>query len=684
MMSFNRCAAYCCLWIGLMAGITTLSPVPLDAASRPDDYFKIKIVNQQGHGVPLIRLRTSNGKTRVTDSRGIVALNEPGLMGERVRFSLDSPPPGYEMVNPGLFGDTIRTVEAGETTAIKVRRTKNVARRLYRLTGPGIYRDSLLVGDENEIPTAQPLSTADVASMGIGNQAVFKGRLYWFWDAAVHLDGSGRFKIVGAVSELPGEGGLSPLRGVDLSFFEDPGGKTRRLYSSNQPFLANLESLMVTQNNGSQSMFAYMKMSGSEGSLVEHGILRWKESMDEFELVKEFPTDFRPDLCRNATRIHTEGRDWFYFNCPYPVVRVPAQPSALKDPTRYETFTPLSQGSTMEDPQVDENAATLWGWKSRTGTVKDLDQARLVRKGLLDEDEGLFYLTDAVTGDSVTVNEHGTVLWNEYRQKWVLVATQIYGASRFGEVWYAEADSPLGPWVYASRIVTHHQTQTLYNQEFSFGGTNQHSYFAQNQGETIFFSGLYANVGTNSRATSRYDHNILMYALNLRGERLKLPAPVYQYRDDQDRIRYGTSGSVSESTRWRPTIRFHGLPRDRATEQSVPVWAASTTVDGQAAVELTTSRPDDPLGSGPVFHALPPGVKSSQSHVVGLFEYVNSDSGKLLYSPKEYAPDGDSWTLRRGPIVSVWRSPRVDPPTDPFAEPVRVCHGSSAVCSPGS
>ena len=28
-----------------------------------------------------------------------------------------------------------------------------------------------------------------------------------------------------------------------------------------------------------------------------------------------------------------------------------------------------------------------------------------------------------------------------------MVLTEIYGTSMLGEIWYAEADSPVGPWV---------------------------------------------------------------------------------------------------------------------------------------------------------------------------------------------------------------------------------------------
>ena len=46
----------------------------------------------------------------------------------------------------------------------------------------------------------------------------------------------------------------------------------------------------------------------------------------------------------------------------------------------------------------------------------------------------------------------GSVYWNAYRNRWVMITVESFGStSVLGEVWYAEADTPLGPWVYARR-----------------------------------------------------------------------------------------------------------------------------------------------------------------------------------------------------------------------------------------
>ena len=90
-----------------------------------------------------------------------------------------------------------------------------------------------------------------------------------------------------------------------------------------------------------------------------------------------------------------------------------------------------------------------------------------------------------------------------------------------GEVWYAEADTPLGPWVYARKIVTH--------DKYSFYNPKQHPMFDKDGGRIIFFEGTYtATFSGNPDPTPRYDYNQIMYQLDLSDPRLALPVAIYE------------------------------------------------------------------------------------------------------------------------------------------------------------
>ena len=83
-----------------------------------------------------------------------------------------------------------------------------------------------------------------------------------------------------------------------------------------------------------------------------------------------------------------------------------------------------------------------------------------------------------------------------------------------GEIWYAEADDPTGPWEKARKIVTH--------EKYSFYNPAQHPFLFQDGGRIIYFEGTYtAEFSGNKSHTPRYDYNQVMYRLDLRDERLR-------------------------------------------------------------------------------------------------------------------------------------------------------------------
>src|SRR5205809_3337837 len=122
------------VWVILLVTCALLF-APIAHAS---DYFAIKIIDEQtGLGVPLVELQTTDYVSHVTDSAGMVAFNEPGLMNETVFLTIISH--GYEFPADGFgfHGATVETVP-GTSATLKIKRI-NIAQRLYRITGQGIY-----------------------------------------------------------------------------------------------------------------------------------------------------------------------------------------------------------------------------------------------------------------------------------------------------------------------------------------------------------------------------------------------------------------------------------------------------------------------------------------------------------------------------------------------------------------
>jgi hypothetical protein len=135
-------------------------------------FFEIQVVDDQtGRGVPLVELETVNHLKFLTDSAGRVALAEPSFENQTVFFNVRSH--GYEFPKDGfgMRGARLKVAPGGKEI-IKSKRL-NIAERLYRNTGEGIYRDSTLLG--YKVPIAEPLLKRSSARTGFNSA----GHLQW-------------------------------------------------------------------------------------------------------------------------------------------------------------------------------------------------------------------------------------------------------------------------------------------------------------------------------------------------------------------------------------------------------------------------------------------------------------------------------------------------------------------------
>src|SRR5262245_9424469 len=123
------------LWVLTLIAICAnfLFAIHLPAAG-PSDYFAIEVVDEQtGRGLPLVELETVDHLRLYTDSAGLIAFNEPGLMNRKVFFNVTSH--GYEFPKDmfGYPGVALET-RPGGSAKLKMKRI-NIAERMYRITG---------------------------------------------------------------------------------------------------------------------------------------------------------------------------------------------------------------------------------------------------------------------------------------------------------------------------------------------------------------------------------------------------------------------------------------------------------------------------------------------------------------------------------------------------------------------
>ena len=104
----------------------------LTTVSRAHDYFTIHVVDETtGRGVPLLELETVNNIRYYTDSNGIAAFHEPGLMDQKVFFHIRSH--GYEFSKDGFgFRGVSLAVVKGGRAEIKIKRLNIEIRKRNR------------------------------------------------------------------------------------------------------------------------------------------------------------------------------------------------------------------------------------------------------------------------------------------------------------------------------------------------------------------------------------------------------------------------------------------------------------------------------------------------------------------------------------------------------------------------
>jgi hypothetical protein len=479
--------------------------------------FVITVVDDQtGRGVPLVELTLTNEQRFLSDSAGLVAFDEPGLMNQRVFFSVASH--GYEFPKDG-FGirGVALEVKSGGETKIKIKRL-NVAQRLYRVTGGGIYRDSVLAG--RTPPIDQPLLNAQVFGQDSVQRVLYHGKLHWFWgDTNRPSYPLGHFGMSGAVSDPPGVGGLDPSVGVNLRYFTDASGFARPMVPGQN--LRWIDGLIVLKDPaGNERLIAKCEMLKSLAQPLGRKLIVYNDQKDQFDDLAPLAKDEPLCPAGHPIRHAVDGVEYVYFPAPYPLLRVKADWESVKTPAAYEGFTCLASGTryARSNSSIDRDAAgkVVWAWKRNTPPVSPNQQSELVKSGLLKPDEQWNDLRDVQTKEPVLAHA-GSVNWNDYRKKWVMITVQQFGKPSFlGEVWFTESDQPEGPYKWARKVVTHDR--------YSFYNPVHHPFFDQQGGRVIYFEGTYAQTFSgNPRPTPRYDYNQIMYRLDLADERLKFP-----------------------------------------------------------------------------------------------------------------------------------------------------------------
>lgn len=568
----------------------------------PAEMHQLQVVDSEtGLPVPAVRL-TVGLDTWWTDNGGRVAWFDPVRMDDTVRFDVWTH--GY--THPTGFVEVVPS--PGGLTTIEIDRV-NLAERLVRLTGGGLWRDTLMLG--LPAPLAEPVLDGQVFGQDTAHAVEWRDGLFWLWgDTNRPSYPLGNFHTSGAWATLD----PTPEDGVDLEYYEDASGFSKPIapsYAEGPVWLGGLVAL------DDDELWAAFVNVDADFTALHDGMVRWNDGAEEFREIFQWPGDQVVKARGPAIQTHGPDGDWVMFR---DLVRAPATPEALGDPASYEAWTPMEpDGTGAYRLATTEDGVPDWRWRS-DAPPPDLDWVDL---GYLPESASPWHRTfEPDTGESPAVHA-GTIAWNPWRGRWIHVFTESFGStSLIGEIWYAEGDTPVGPWSWARKVITH-DNYSFYNPYF-------HPWFSERGTRRVLFEGTYTAWLGSDLPTPRHDYNQFFYALDLDDAPLALPVPFY--------------GSVSGP-----------VPRHDATADAPMLFGAQDQPgEGRIAVHWTAAAcaPDrdlDPAGDGEVaFWALPAGT--SGPGLADLVEWTGTD-GTEVWSTADLSATGAS---PGSPIATVW------------------------------
>jgi hypothetical protein len=592
--------------------------------------FRISVVDAEtGRGIPAVELRTTDSRSFFTDSAGTIALREPDLENQMVFFQILSFGYRFEQEVLGMRGTALR-VEPGKSTLLQMQR-ENVAERLYRVTGPGIYRDSMLVGDS--IPYRPRLTGTIPTGMDTVFATTYRDKLFWVWgDTWVLSRPLGNFRASGALSQLPERGGVDPQIGVALRYFRS-GAEIRPMIEDQHPVIW-LTGLRATRDAAREErLFAtYLKIVDGMRT-VERGLAEYDDESQVFRIAQPYPSDAPIAPEGHAFRYVENGVPYIQYDLD---VRSRDDAAAVRDRTSYEAFTPLRSGSRLSEGasafERDASGHLVWGWKRDTQPVPVTDWDELVKRGVVAPREALYRLVDIETGRTV-VPHNGSIQWNAFRRRWVMIRTESGGDSFLGEVYYFEGDTPLGPWAYGRKIVTHARTLPgpdgkPLRETYTFYNPMQHPEFDRAGGREIFFEGTLATTFAAPPAPRipSYDYNQMMYKLYLEDPRVVLPVPVYRLPGDPPA--YRTRDALLDGRAAEQVVRIPAR---------VAFFAPDRPREGSIAIREVTQRGEPRLVAGEAGDTSRPQFYCASSELpappatVPLYEHRDS-RGHFLYS----------------------------------------------------
>lgn len=416
---------------------------------------RVEIIDKEnGWPVPLVELRSVHDSIHVSDNLGLVAIDDPDLLDREVYFHVKGH--GYGVAKDGFGYEGVRaTLKAGGKFRIELER-RNLAKRLGRLTGAGLFAEGEKLGIPPLLPETGVFGCDSVLTASLGD------RVFHLWgDTMLPGYPLGIYHSAAATTPLQPLKKFEPPVAMPYTLLHSKEGKPRgvaKLPGDGPTWLGAMVSFPGEELGATWSKIR------NHLEEYEVGICTWdavkKNFVSERTLWKS--ADGKKPLILRGHPVRwqdKDGKQWLLFGDPFPEARCPDDFESWKNPITWEKIERASSAHTASGEEIKPH--------------------------------------------------RGAIAWNAYKKRWVAIFTQKDGKpSRLGEIWYAESESPLGPWQKATKVLTH-DNYTFYNPRIQTDLTPENASF-------ILFEGTYtAEFADHARPTPRYNYNQILYRLDL-------------------------------------------------------------------------------------------------------------------------------------------------------------------------
>lgn len=526
------------------AGIAALkAPLPF--------VFKI-VCADSGRAIPLVELELENGLKLISDNDGHIAVISPDLFQQNVSFKIKGH--GYSTQTRDFWGNESVTclVVPGAEKVVALKRLQ-LAERLYRITGAARFNHTLLAGRQPSFPPA-----ARINSGVIGQDSLivlpWQGKLWHFYGDTLGLTGF-NFSASCATAPLPQTGLYDPEIGIPLSYLEDENGFARPMIDTGKNGFTWIEYVLPVEVGGRETLVAKYVQHQNLDRVGDAGFALFNQSRGNFTVFKRI-SSLRHHKCTHPVPIKYRDQNFFML---FPWEMAGEKIDAICNEARHFYYSCLEKVSDQGDSGViiegdsyrlrrDENGQIQYRWQQNGVGCSALVQKKLFDAGLMRPSEALFAPVLLETGERI-INFNGSIVYNNFRRRWVM----INQGNRAGELVYAEADTPTGPWAFARRVCEF-ADYNLYNPVI-------HPWFSRGGGKTIFFEGTYTNYFSSAAGKNpEADYNQVMFKLDLERSEMLMPIAVYSLADSQ----LLDAASITASGRWNEVrgIEFFAFSRD--------------------------------------------------------------------------------------------------------------------------